>query len=364
MQTREYEKFDIVKVALAFGVKLHPIQNNPVEIKALCPFCGDTKYHLGLNREKEQFHCFRCRESGNSVTLAAKLCGISNREAYTMLKKAAGNPEPRLPLLPKMTVNAQETPIKSVEERHGVYYDLLSLLSLRPTHRENLTERGLSFSHIHQFMYRSIPLDPIFRREVINALSAKHDLCGIPGFYRDGNGDLQMFVGKYPGMYIPVCDKYGYIQGLQMRLDVPEGGSEKKFRWFSSRHFNGGCGVKPWIHVVGDVGADEVCLTEGVMKADIASVLSGGRLFAAVPGVNAIGELPETIRSLGVKTVYEAFDMDKQSNPEVKRALISLRETLKECGVQCIGCSWDPRFKGIDDYYLAKKICAEQMCAA
>ncbi len=364
MQTREYEKFDIVRVATVFGVKLHPIQRNPVEYKALCPFCGDTKYHLGLNRAKEQFHCFRCKESGNSVTLVAKLCGVSNGEAYRMLKKALDDPFLPLPRLPEATQVLTETPIKSVRERHSVYYDLLSLLSLRPMHRENLMERGLSFSHIHQFMYRSIPLDPVFRREVLKELSSKHDLCGIPGFYRDKNGDLQMFVSKYSGMYIPVCDKDGYIQGLQMRLDVPSGGSEKKFRWFSSRHFNEGCGAKPWVHVVGDVGADEACLTEGAMKSDITSVLSSGRLFIAVPGVNAIGELPAVVRSLGLKTVYEAFDMDKRSNPEVKRALISLRETLARCSVKCVSCSWDPRFKGIDDYFLAKKQYEEQMCAA
>lgn len=47
-----------------------------------------------------------------------------------------------------------------------------------------------------------------------------------------------------------------------------------------------------------------------------------------------------------------------------KRALISLRETLARCGVKCVSCSWDSRFKGIDDYFLAKKQYAEQMCAA
>lgn len=359
-----YEKFDIVRVALAFGVRLHPIQKDPVEFKALCPFCGDTKYHLGLNRAKEQFHCFRCRESGNSVTLVAKLCGVSNGEAYRMLRKTLDNPFLPLPKLPEISEDETEMPIKSVRERHSVYYDLLNLLTLRPMHRDNLMERGLSLSHIHRFMYRSIPLDPVFRREVMKELASKHDLSGVPGFYRDRDGAPQMFVSKFSGMYIPVCDKDGYIQGLQMRLDVPSDGSEKKFRWFSSRHFNGGCGAKPWVHVVGDVGADEACLTEGAMKADITSVLSSGRLFIAVPGVSAIGELPAVVRSLGLKTVYEAFDMDKRFNPEVKRALISLGETLARCGVNCVSCSWDPRFKGIDDYFLAKMKYAEQICTA
>ena len=83
----EYEQFDIVEVAKKCGILFHYSQKNDVEYKAMCPFCGDTKYHLGLNRQKGMFHCFRCKEKGNSVSLYAKLNGISNREAYAKLKE-------------------------------------------------------------------------------------------------------------------------------------------------------------------------------------------------------------------------------------------------------------------------------------
>ena len=352
----KYEKFDIVEVALACGIQLHPIQRDPVEVKALCPFCNDTKYHLGLNREKERFYCFRCHEGGNSVSLYAKLHGLSNGEAAACLKKGFKSLAPN----PIYVRRENEMPIKPLEERHNVYYDFLNLLRLRPAHRDNLLRRGLTFSQIHQFMYRSIPLDPIHRCEVLRELSARHDLTGIPGFYRDERGDFQMYFNRYGGIFIPVCNKDGYIQGLQMRLDLPESSTERKFRWFSSRHFKDGCGVKSWIHVVGDTTATEACLTEGPMKADVTSVLSKGRLFIAVPGVNAISQLPEVIQSLEVKRIYEAFDMDKRSKPEVRNALISLKETIRGMNVECVSCSWDPRFKGIDDYYLARKMYMEQ----
>ena len=55
-----------------------------------------------------------------------------------------------------------------------------------------------------------------------------------------------------------------------------------------------------------------------------------------------------------LQRVYEAFDMDKRSKPEVKDALIKLRNALSDCGVECIGCSWNPKFKGLDDYFAAK----------
>lgn len=346
----EYEQFDIVEVAKKCGILFHYSQKNDVEYKALCPFCGDTKYHLGLNRQKGMFHCFRCKEKGNSVSLYAKLNGISNREAYAKLKEDDFDFKIR-EITPAYN---QQIPMRSLYDRHNVYYDFLRLLRLNNYHRENLLERGLPPNRIHQFMYRSIPTDDVFRREVLENLSKKHDLTGIPGFFYDGLGNCQMYLKKCGGLFIPVCDKEGYIQGLQIRLDLPPGSDEKKFRWFSSNYYYGGTGAKPWVHVVGDTNAREACLTEGAMKADITSVLSNGRLFIAVPGVNATNQLVGVVKDMKLRRVYEAFDMDKRSKPEVKDALIKLRNALSDCGVECIGCSWNPKFKGLDDYFAAK----------
>lgn len=346
----EYEQFDIVEVAKKCGILFHYSQKNDVEYKAMCPFCGDTKYHLGLNRQKGMFHCFRCKEKGNSVSLYAKLNGISNREAYAKLKEDDFDFKIR-EITP---TNNQQIPMRSLYDRHNVYYDFLRLLRLNSYHRENLLERGLPPNRIHQFMYRSIPTDDVFRREVLENLLKKHDLTGIPGFFYDGLGNCQMYLKKCGGLFIPVCDKEGYIQGLQIRLDLPPGSDEKKFRWFSSNYYYGGTGAKPWVHVVGDTNAREACLTEGAMKADITSVLSNGRLFIAVPGVNAINQLVDVVKDMKLQRVYEAFDMDKRSKPEVKDALIKLRNALSDCGVECIGCSWNPKFKGLDDYFAAK----------
>ena len=82
----EYEHFDIIEVAKYCGIQFHPKNSNDVEFKALCPFCNDRKYHLGINRQKERFNCFKCGESGNSVTLYAKLYGVSNKEACEVLR--------------------------------------------------------------------------------------------------------------------------------------------------------------------------------------------------------------------------------------------------------------------------------------
>ena len=349
------------EVAEKCGIQFYHSNRNNVEFKALCPFCGDRKYHLGLNRKLDRFHCFRCKEKGNSVSLYAKLNGISNKEAYNILSRHREIFEQKVVYYHEET----EVPISPIEDRHNVYYDFLSLLRLNRAHRENLESRGLAFSHIHQFMYRSIPTDNVFRREVLETLASRYNLVGIPGFYIDERGDVQMYLNKHGGIFIPVCNHEGYIQGLQMRLDVPPESDEKKFKWFSSKHYPNGTGAKPWIHIVGDTNAKEACLTEGAMKADITSVLSNGQLFIAVPGVNAIAYLPEVIHNLGITKIYEAMDMDKRSKPEVKKAMISLRNALDNTGVKSVSCTWNPMYKGLDDYYLAKTMrMASQFAAA
>lgn len=355
----EYVRFDIIEVARSLGINFSPLQKNPIEFKAQCPFCGDTKYHLGLNAEMERFHCFRCNEKGNSVSLYAKIMGISNKEAYKELMN-----ESYVQIPDNLYIEEQETPIRSLHERHNVYYDFLSLLRLNKKHYENLISRGLNFTEIQRFMYRSIPLDKYFRRKVLDKLSARYDLEGIPGFFRDKRGEWQMYYKSYGGIFIPVCNYEGYIQGLQMRLDIPKGTDEKKFRWFSSRNFNCGAGAKSWIHVVGDTTQKEAWITEGALKADVSCALSNGKLFIAVPGVNAVKMLKDVLNTLKITKVYEALDMDKRSKPEVKRALIALRRLLEEQGIEYTSCTWNENFKGFDDYCLAKTKEISQLLAA
>ena len=351
---KEYIKFDILEVANACGIRFHPRQKNPAERLALCPFCADSSYHLYINPFKERFYCQRCNASGNSVSLYARIHGISNAQAVAALKNRFEQTEDKPEIYQIREVSS--VPTKPLAQRHAVYYDLLQLLHLKETHRKNLKSRGLHDGQIYQFMYKSIPLDDVFRRVVIEKLSEKHDLIGIPGFYRDKYGDVQMFINRYGGMFVPVCDRDGYIQGLQIRLDIPEGVKEKRFRWFSSSSFKDGAGVKSWIHVVGDVNAEEACITEGPMKSDISSVLSGGWLFIGLPGVNCIDFLPEVLYGLPkLKKIHEALDMDKISKPQVKQALIKLNGVLDTIGIEHEKCYWNCCYKGIDDYLFAKK---------
>lgn len=296
----EWKEFGVEQVADLCGIMMKNDKIGATEIKAQCPFCNDNHYHLYLNTEKNQWTCFRCGAKGNDVSLYARVNCITNKEAADELSKRLGNTVPKI-------VNLN-TNIKSVKERHNVYYDMLQHLRLNKNHCLSLLKRGLTIDNIQRFMYKSLPESEYDRRKIVTVLSERYDLYGIPGFYRE-YGEWKMYSHKCGGFLIPVCDKDGYIQGMQIRLNS----DNVRYRWFSTNEYPEGAGASSWVHVVGDTSSDTAYLTEGALKADVASSLTGGKLFVAVAGVNAVNCLPDTIRQLKLKKVYETFDMDKRA---------------------------------------------------
>jgi hypothetical protein len=60
----------ILEAADSLGLAVRPAGS---EYRACCPFCGDTKFHLYLNPQKDAWHCFRCGEGGGVRDLLQKL---------------------------------------------------------------------------------------------------------------------------------------------------------------------------------------------------------------------------------------------------------------------------------------------------
>ena len=349
---RVYTKIPIVDAARRCGLVLDSRTLRRDEVEASCPFCrdhGPGKYHLSLNTVTDQYRCNLCGASGNSVSLYARIHGISNKEAYLELTKDSKvYPMPSQPV-PKI----QERTPRALEERHAVYSEMLSFLTLSEKHRENLLERGLSDVRIVQNGYKSMPETSEQRRLLAKLVGSSYDLLGIPGYYmRYG----QWTIAGPNGFLIPVRNKDGLIQGLKIRLDdTAEPG--RKYRWFSSRGRTMKHGTRSysWIHVTGDRTRKRAFLTEGPLKGDVASFLANDALFICTGGVNAIKGLRETILTLGVREIVEAMDMDQMTNPQVRDAILAMRrEVQKIPGIRYSKYSWNPAYKGVDDYFLSR----------
>ncbi len=300
-----------------------------------CPVCGKPDWCL-LSQDGKAAICARIESDKPAGNKGAGWI-------HTL-----DNSTPLPPIKPRP--DAKQTLKATLDVLDIAYRALLSELTLTETHRDNLHRRGLTDVEIEGLGYRTLPANG--RRELVTRLQAKSiRLAGVPGFYLEA-GYWQL-AGPV-GIAIPVKDTRGRIVGLQVRCDNAEGG---RYKWLSSRGFNAGCSPGTPVHVTGRISVNnEVWITEGPLKADIAA-LKLGRLVLAVAGVgNWPGVIP-IIRELKPERAIIAFDMDKSSNPAVKLHSDALMACLIRRGIRTFEADWDAHFKGLDDVLTGGQSC-------
>ena len=363
-----YINFDLVDTAELCGINIKRSTLTNDEVEARCPYCCDHRYRMYLSRLTNMFYCHNCGTGGNAVTLYSSfnpkgVC-LKNYESYNALLNEPSVRRHDVPVEPEKS-NAQ---IREISDRSEIYTGLLKLLRLEKEHFTNLLNRGLDSERIARNMYRSFPTDNAERQWICDSLAARYDLHGMPGFYRtDGIWHIAAFKS---GILIPIRDKQNLIQGLQIRFDnppvkrvtTPEGITIEKtgtrFMWLSSakqKNFEG-TSVPSYIHITGNRDSDTVYLTEGGLKSDVASYLSGDKLFIGLTGVQNTGFLKEVISSLSPKKIVEAVDMDVRSNPQVQKAQVKIQAICAPLCETYKRLFWPIDQKGIDDYMLFRKL--------
>ena len=366
-----YQEIPILDAARACNLRITDRTRNHTEVEASCPFCGDRgpgKYHLSLNVIKNQFRCNLCGAAGNSLTLFARLmAGGDTKLAYSMLTRGGrADMRPAYPYrTPDCTPEPEPAPLPC---RHDVFYDLLELLPLYPRHRNDLLRRGLSEQRIKTNGYRSMPADRKLRESIAGELAKRYDLRGVPGFFTLEDGRWSIY-GRN-GLLIPYLSPDGLIQGMQIRLNEEDlkfgadGKRERKYRWFSSRGLPNGTKSGSFLHITGDLNRKEAYLTEGGLKGDIASYLSGDSLFICFAGINNISSmLRQALMQLNVQEAIEAVDMDKRNNIHVRHGLAKIRLLLSGLNIKHSVCDWSPALNGIDEYLLSQVQKQEEQAA-
>lgn len=162
-----------------------------------------------------------------------------------------------------------------------IYRAFLDALRLSSAHRASLLARGLSAMEIDRRLYRTVPGRT--RCSIISRLASKFTdevIAGVPGFFYDSMNSRWSCSGA-AGFFIPVRNSQRQIIALQIRLDnpvMPDGTPVGKYCWFSSAKHGGASPGAP-IHFPGtdrDLKTmREIRVTEGVLKADVATVLGG-----------------------------------------------------------------------------------------
>lgn len=380
-----------------------------------CPFCGDKKYHMSIDAKKGAYYCFRCSggETGlGTLDLYGRVKfgtrhvhgpGGNGGKLLDALKKDLGKGSigsARPAIRAKLKGDASAISIASDSKLNQVYSALLDFppFALSPEHRANLVARGLDMQAIERNRYRTIPADtswvdeypqftqdftrlgldgaveknPDLQRWDTSQLMAgfilaryltrtrKMNLYGVPGSFKVAG---EWFILYLPGMLIPTRNMKGEIVLFQVRMD--KGGT--RYVTLSSKSLP--CAPKGRISrthfplanaPAGSVG--KMILTEGALKADVATHLLGEpAFFAAVPGVNNVHELPgilDAVKKMGISTVQCAFDMDKICNRFVRKASENILRIIRQKGLKMTQMVWD-RDHAVEMCAELRAVCAQ-----
>ena len=215
------------------------------------------------------------------------------------------------------------------------YRRLFSFLPLLESHRADLGKRGISEREIDLREYRSL-FSGMRRWDIAKQL---HEDLGadtyfsVPGFIRETSkrGNAYMTIAGPPGLLIPVRNIAKLIVAVKIRSDNATN-ERKRYFSLSSRsdtHDRKGPSPGAQVHVpIFDRDMDKIRITEGELKADIATIYTN-TLTISVPGATNWNLAIPIVNQLKPKKILVAFDMDFETNPAIKRATRDLFCALK-----------------------------------
>lgn len=252
----------------------------------------------------------------------------------------------------------------SLRQRTQVYDRLLDMLDLSESHRRALEARGLTAAYIRHGRYRSLPADWRARQEIAHAIVGSFGAvaASVPGIVPAKDRDGQPIDGRWTlaglaGLLVPVRID-GNISALKIRRDDAEGRYANAPRYSAlSSSSAGGVSAEVTSHRPSWTrcnGAPLLRVTEGELKADIASALSGVPTIS-VPGIGQWKRAFEVVQHAQPQLVEVVFDHDE--NPRTRARVAACAEALVralcEAGYPAVRRVIDgSEGKGIDDVLL------------
>lgn len=338
-----------------------------------CPYCGGL-WKLNINGDKGVYRCARCGEAGNAIKLHADLKGLSYNDARIELGQG------KLKKLHTFNLSSKDIKIASLERRSDIYKSIIAHGYVSKTQADDLRRRGLNGEELYWYVTCIGGMKNAFKiwcDGENHALIENGSLVGIPGLYgevfkddfgEENTSELYLNLPKGVGYFIPVITHgKGNKQEISC-MQVRHLKGDLRYSYFTSGDDalkNGssvsGCNKVHYTRNFWKNGKmvipKVVNLTEGALKADVASVLSG-KPFIAIMGVNNTRDLKEELLFLktnGCEKINICFDMDYLNNKNVEKALNDVNKIIKNVGLIPNKITWDENYKGIDDYLLSLK---------
>ncbi len=368
--------FGIMDVVELLQIRVR--RRSPQGVYTDCPICNDRRGKLHIHIGKNTWHCNYCQEGGGMLALYARVYNISTSDAYreicdSLQLSGSGENARQMrtegssgsPWCREVPAGEPQVELASRQNIHQTYSMLLDMLSLRPAHMAHLCseKRGLTQEQVTAFRFKSTPPPFICHRLTENLIKKGCIVEGVPGFYKDKNGKWTVRFSTYTaGILLPVMGFDGLIQGLHIFLDKPLKNKNDppeavgaKYIWLSSAGKYMGAGSGSPVLLVGDPSARTVYVTEGILKAYIAHTVMN-RTFIASAGANNLGQMEPLFKLLansGTELIIEAQDMDKFFNENVAKSASKIYLLARQNGMEYRCLTWNPNYKGIDDWALA-----------
>jgi Domain of unknown function (DUF3854) len=212
---------------------------------------------------------------------------------------------------------------------YQVYRPLLEHLTLSSTHTKALTDRGLEAKELRRLGYSTLGRGRGAAVQKLIKLGLEKHFPNVPGFFvqERNNGRFWSLAGA-SGLLVPVRDAEKRIVALSIRPDNAPGGA--KYIWLTGASKDrGGPGPGSPVHVpLFDGDKSIIRISEGALKADVATKLSGV-LTIGLPGVGAWRKAAPLLKTLGATTARVAYDADCRTNRAVAGHLARLVADLR-----------------------------------
>lgn len=352
----------------------------PIRSGNICPICGSKNGRCGyMVNTQSEIVMYRCKYKTSSrpsrdgwyIHLASELNGDFN---FSRANLTIGDYTPT-------PINDELLSLwDNIYRAFRKHFISLNSGPLYDHHKKNLIDRGVPENLIDNLGCFSIPNNKqvsvnfscTTRTSVVNSLLKDfkpESLIKVPGFQKvtAHNRDFIIFKNSMfdkesqnyidiDGFFIPYFDYKNRLVGMQYRLTTPiinEDGKSVRYLWYSSK--NNSCGSPIDYHIPKNQKIeDTILLTEGALKAKIASELMGIRSLAEA-GVSNYRKLIKELQlieknELKRYKILLALDMDKYSNKDVLTAEINTVAMLKSLGYSVTILEWNVADgKGIDD---------------
>lgn len=336
--------------------KLENVHEHANFHRARCPAHDDQNPSLDVTVENDGRIRLRCRSAGCSTASILQTLGLALDDLWPdpdeeILFAADHTQFDSAPV--DFATTGPALSESDIELRSAVYKRFLEQLVLLEQHRQDLRQRGLNDSEIDERGYRSLTFE--LGRDALLGLRAtfsNDELLPVPGFVEDEENGIRM-AGPRHGLVIPVRDLLGRIVALKVRRDD----NNDEFGKYAAIFGGGGpsCGTPSHVPLGTQIPLSAVRVTEGELKADVATVLSGIPTIG-IAGVSNWRPAFAVLHSLSASSVLVAFDADCKTKRHVASQLSGFVSALNDAGFEVKIETWSLEDgKGIDDLLAAGK---------